>query len=88
MTEAKSLFEKTSIFNPEGIALPNECFVLVHSGRKFMMPAEIKNLAAATEYARRRLQTSRSQLQQGKAEECAKILIEIAVTVVTPMTVD
>jgi hypothetical protein len=88
MTEVKSLFEKTSIFNPEGIALLNECFVLAHSGQKFTMPAEIKNVAAVTEYARRQLQRCRSQLQQGKAEECAKILIEIAVMIVTPITVD
>jgi len=88
MTKAKSLFETTSIFNQEGIALLNECFVMTHSGQKFSMPAEIKNVAAASEYARRQLQASRSKIQQGKADECAKMLIEIAVMIVTPMTAE
>jgi len=88
MTKAKSMFETTSIFNQEGIALLNECFVMTHSGQKFSMPAEIKNVAAASEYARRQLQASRSQIQQGKADECAKILVEIAVMIVTPMTAE
>ena len=88
MTKAKSLFETTSIFNQEGIALLNECFVMTHSGQKFSMPAEIKNVAAASEYARRQLQAARGQNRQGKAAECVKILIEIAVMIVTPMTAD
>ena len=86
MTKAKSLFETTSIFNQEGISLLNECFVLTHSGHKFVMPAGIKGIAAAADYARRQLQAARAQNQQGKADECAKILLEIAVMVVTPMT--
>lgn len=86
LTKAKSLFETTSIFNQEGFALLNECFVMTHSGQKFSMPAEIKNVAAASEYARRQLQAARAQIQQGKSAECAKILIEIAIMTVTPMT--
>jgi len=88
MTKAKSLFEKTSIFNQEGITLLSECYVLTHSGQKFSMPAEIKNAAAASDYARRQLQAARAQIQQGKAAVCAKILIEIAVMIVTPMTAE
>jgi hypothetical protein len=88
MTKAKSLFEKTSIFNQEGFALLNECFALTHSGQKFSMPAEITSIATAIEYARRQLQSARAQIQQGKADECAKILIEIAVMIVTPMTAE
>ena len=88
MTKAKGLFENTSIFNQEGIGLLNECFVMTHSGQKFSLPAEIKNVAAASEYARRQLQASRAQIQQGKAAECAKILVEIAVMIVTPMTAE
>jgi hypothetical protein len=38
--------------------------------------------------ARRQLQAARAQIQQGKTDECAKILIEIAVMIVTPMTAD
>jgi hypothetical protein len=38
--------------------------------------------------ARRQLQASRAQIQQGKAAECAKILLEIAVMIVTPMTAE
>lgn len=86
MTKAKSMFETTSIFNQDGIALLNECFVMTHSGQKFSMPAEVRSIAAASEYARRQLQAARAQIQQGKAAECAKILIEIAVMIVTPMT--
>ena len=86
MTKAKSSFEKTSIFNPEGFALLNECFALANSGQKFTMPAEIKNSDAAVEYGLRQLQAARAQNQQGKADECVKILIELAVMIVTPMT--
>ncbi|MCX6574781.1 MAG: hypothetical protein NTV82_00120 [Candidatus Aminicenantes bacterium] len=52
------------------------------------MPADIKNVAAASEYARRQLQAARGQIQQGKADECAKILVEIAVMIVTAMTAE
>jgi hypothetical protein len=86
--KAESLFKTTSIFNQEGVALLNECFVLAHSGKKFSVPAEITSIATAAEYSRRQLQAARAQNQQGKADECAKILIEIAVMIVTPMTAD
>ncbi len=88
MTKAKSLFEKTSIFNPEGIVLLDECFVLAHSGKKFTMPAEVRKIDEAVEYARRQLQAARAQNQLGKADECARSLIETAIMIVTPVTAD
>lgn len=86
MTKAGSLFKTTSIFNQEGVALLNECFVLAHSGKKFSIPAEITSIATAAEYSRRQFQAARAQIQQGKADECTKILLEVAVMIVTPMT--
>jgi hypothetical protein len=88
MTKAGSLFKTTSIFNQEGFSLLNECFVLSHSGQKFTIPAEITSIAAAVEYDRRQLQAARAQIQKGKADECAKILLGVAIQVVTPMTAE
>jgi hypothetical protein len=54
--------------------------------KKFSIPAEVTSIDAAAEYCRRQFQGARAKIQQGKADECAKILLGVAVMVVTPMT--
>jgi len=85
MSEAKNLFDSTSIFHEKGIALLNECFNLINSGKEFQMPDSISSIEDAVEYARIKIDAARKYLKQGETSECVKILLEVAVMIVTPM---
>jgi len=85
ISEAKDLFESTSIFSPEGVALLNESYLLINNGENYQMPTSISSIHEAVEYARNQINAARKSMQQGQADECVKILTEIAIMVVTPM---
>ena len=82
--EAKKMFDSTSIFNQEAITLLNESYLLVNSGKEFQFPASISSMPDAVEYAKRQIDVARKNLEQGEIDECVKILMEIAIMVVTP----
>ena len=85
MSEAKKLFDSTSVFNEEGIALLNESYLLVNSGKEFQMPDSISSIQDAVEYAHKQIDTARKNLKQGKTDECVRIIMEISIMIVTPM---
>ncbi len=82
--EAKKLFDSTSIFNPEAITLLNESYLLAHSGKEFQFPTSILSIEDALEYAKTQIDVARKNLERGEIDECVKILMEIALMVVTP----
>jgi len=82
--EAKKLFDSTSIFNQEAITLLNESYLLANSGKEFQFPASISSMPDAVEYAKRQIDVARKNLERGEINECVKILMEIALMVVTP----
>lgn len=86
ISKAKKLFDSTSILNQEGISLIKDSYVLAHSGKEFQMPDNISSIKQAKEYARKRIEEARKYLKQGESSDCAKILLEIALMIVTPIT--
>jgi hypothetical protein len=86
ISKAKKLFDSTSIFNQEAISLIKDSYLLAHSGKKFQMPDNISSIKQAKEYAQKRIEEARKYLKQGKSGVCAKILLEIALMIVTPVT--
>ena len=85
MSEVKKLFDSTSIFNEEGIVLLNESYLLVNSGKEFQIPDSISSIQDAVEYIRKQIDAARKNLQQGETDECVRILMEIAIMIVTPV---
>ena len=83
--KAKSIFDATSILNPEGLVHLRKSYRLIHSGKDFEMPSHISSIADAVDYAKVQLAAARKDLDADKADECTRKLVEIAVMIVTPM---
>jgi hypothetical protein len=85
VTEASQIFKKTSIFNPEGVTLLHKAYALKHGGEGFKMPPNIVNGEDAEDYSRKSVQGAIKAYQEGKPEKTVKLLIEMALLVVTPI---
>ena len=83
--KAKGIFDSTSIVNPEGIAHLHKGYRLINSGKDFEMPSHISTIEDAVDHAKVQLAAAREDLEEDKADECTRKLLEIAVMVVTPM---
>ena len=83
--EANTLFWSTSIFNEEGVALLHEGFSSINSGKDFEMPKEISSIEDARVYARKQVVSAKKYLKDSNFDESVKLLMEVAVMVVTPM---
>lgn len=75
-----------SILDDEATAQLRGAYRLASSGKEFQMPAGISSVEQAVEYAHRQIDTARTCLRQGKIDESVKILLEVAVMIVTPMS--
>jgi hypothetical protein len=83
--EANALFKSTSIFNEEGIALLHGGFISINSGNDFEMPKEILSIDDARDYARIQVVSAKKNLNESAFDESVKLLMEVAVMIVTPM---
>lgn len=83
--EANALFKSKSIFNEEGVAFLHGGYTAINSGRTFEMPAEISNIDDARDYARKQIISAKMCLKNGDFDKSVKLLLEVAVMVVTPM---
>ena len=83
--KANSLFKSTSIFNEDGVALLHEGFSSVNSGKNFEMPEEISSIDDARDHARKQVISAKKCLKNGDFDKSVKLLMEVAVMVVTPM---
>lgn len=85
ISTANKIFKETSIFNPKGVALITEAYRIINSGKDFKMPDNIKEIEDALAYARKQVKTARNDLKEGNYNNSAKLLLETAVMVVTPV---
>ncbi len=83
--EANILFKNTSIFNEDGVALLHGCFIAINSGKDFEMPEEILSIKDARNYARKQVVLAKKYLKESHFDESVKLLMEVAVMIVTPM---
>lgn len=84
--EANTLFKSTSIFNEDGVALLHGGFISINSGKRFEMPEEISSIEDARNYARKQVVSAKKYLNESEFNESVKLLMEVAVMIVTPMT--
>lgn len=85
MSKAKKLFNTSSVLNREGLALLNDSYRMINSGKDFQMPADLSNPDDALKFASQRAEMARELLKQGQTRECVKILLEIVIMYVTPV---
>ncbi len=85
ISTANKIFKETSIFNPKGVALIIEAYRTINSGKDFEMPSSILKIEDAVAYARKQVKTARKDLKEGNYNNSAKLLLETAVMVVTPV---
>jgi hypothetical protein len=83
--EANTLFKSTSIFNEDGIAFLQGGYKAINSGKDFEMPKEISSIEDARDYARKQVVTAKKYLKESDFDESVKLLLEVAVLIVTPM---
>jgi hypothetical protein len=88
ITEANALFKSTSIFNEEGVALLHEGYREINSGKDFEMPKEISSIEDARQHARKQIVSAKKYLKANDFNSSVKLLMEVAVMIVTPMTKD
>ena len=85
---ARQIFESQSILEEKGAALLRSAWQLVNAGKEFQMPAGISNMNQAVAHCRKRIDSARASLKQGKLDDCSRALLEVAIMIVTPMVVD
>lgn len=85
VTEASQIFKKTSIFNPEGVTLLHKAYALIQDGEGFKIPSNIVKGEDAEDYSRKSVQEAIKAYQEGKPEKTVRLLIEMALLVVTPI---
>ena len=85
ISTANKIFKETSIFNPKGVALITEAYRTINSGKDFEMPYGILKIEDAVAYARKQVKSARNDLKEGNYNNSAKLLLETAVMVVTPV---
>jgi hypothetical protein len=84
--KANTLFKSTSIFNEDGVALLHGGFSSINSGKAFEMPKEISSIDDARDYARKQVVSAKNYLKENDFDKSVKLLMEVAVMIVTPMT--
>lgn len=85
MKKAKEIADSTSLFNPDGVVYLHKAYGLINSGNDFQMPGSITEIEDAVNYARMELATARKKLKIDQTDACVKILLDVALMIVTPM---
>ncbi len=83
--KANTLFKSTSIFNEDGVALLHGGYIAINSGQDFEMPKEISSIEDARDYARKQVVSAKKYLKESDYDKSVKLLMEVAVMIVTPM---
>lgn len=86
LEKAKQIFNSTSIFNPDGIALLHKAYQQISSGNNFRMPESVKSIQDAVNSIKVELANARKDLAAGQTQSCGQQLLEVAIMIVTPMT--
>ena len=85
---ARQIFESQSILEEKGAALLRSAWQLVNGGKEFQMPAGVSNINQAVAHCRKRIDSARAGLKQGRLDDCSRALLEVAIMIVTPMVAD
>lgn len=85
IARARQIFKKSSIFNPEGVSLLHKAYAVVHDGEGFEVPADIVTGKDAEDYSRKNVTDAIIALRDNQPEKAAKLLIELAILIVTPI---
>jgi hypothetical protein len=84
-SEVKGIFESNTVFNEKGISLLKQSYAVASSGREFKVPEGTSTVEQATAHILRQIEKARASLKQGKTDECARLLLEAALMIATPM---
>jgi len=85
---AKQIFESQSILEEKGATQLREAWQLVNGGKEFRFPAGLSNVNQVVEHCRKRIDSARANLKQGKLDECSRALLEVVIMIVTPMVAE
>jgi hypothetical protein len=85
VTQASQIFKKTRIFNPEGVTLLHQAYVLVNDGNELKVPASIVSRKDAEDYSRKSVREAIQAFEENNPETTVKLLMELALLVVTPI---
>jgi len=83
--EARKIFESDNAMNAKGISLLRDAYALASSGKDFRVPEGIAGLDQVTAHILERAEKARASLKQKKTGECARLLLEAALMIVTPV---
>ena len=62
-----------------------ESYAVANSGKEFKMPEGISTVEQSTAHVLKQIEKARASLKQGKTGESARLLLEAALMIVTPM---
>lgn len=85
MQKAKDISDSESFLSPDGVVYLHKARRLINDGKDFQMPSSISEIQDAVNYAKIELGWARKYIKTGKADECIRKLLDIAVMIVTPM---
>jgi len=90
---AKDLFKKDSLFNDKARQYLSFAYRMMTNGRKYQKPEELDEFVSPAEaqekaqkYARKLVEKALASLEDGKKEETAKLLLELVLMIVTPIS--
>jgi hypothetical protein len=84
MVKADQLFDKGGLFAPQAVKLLNESYRAINSGKDFEFPKDLKSIDDARAHLRKLMESSLKDLAAGQPDKAVKLLLECALTVVTP----
>ncbi len=81
---ARDLVAAGRFLADDTLALLNDSYRAVH-GKPFKVPASVRSMPEARDYIRGQLATARSLLDQRRADEAIRRMLEAVLMIVTPM---
>jgi hypothetical protein len=85
VSEARELFESTSILNANGIRLLNDAYLAANDGRRFSFPKGLTGIESIRAHAGRLCEASLQDLDAGRTGAAVKSVLEILLMIVTPV---
>lgn len=85
ISEARRLFETTSIMNPDGVALLRTAYIEVNEGRPYEIPEGLADRDSIMARFRTMTDTARRSMEAGQTGAALKSVLEILILTVTPV---
>jgi hypothetical protein len=84
IADARGLVAGGRFLAGDTVALLNDSYRAVH-GKPFTMPSTVRSMPDAKDHIRRQLASVRSLLDQGRADEAVRRMLEAVLMIVTPL---